>query len=180
MDNFNIQDCLESMIVLVDTREQKTDKAEERYKRFSVPYRRSTLDFGDYACNFTLPSKGLLYDENTTLKPHCVVERKMNLDELAACFTKERERFEKEFIRAKENGSRVFLLVENASWENLLNGRYRSLFNPKAYSASFLAWIIRYDIIPIFCKAETSGVLIKEILYRDLKERLEKGEYDEI
>ena len=30
----------------------------------------------------------------------------------------------------------------------------------------------------VFCKEETSGRLIKEILYRDLKERLERGEFD--
>jgi len=29
----------------------------------------------------------------------------------------------------------------------------------------------------VFCKADTSGALIKEILYRDMKERLERGEY---
>lgn len=32
------------------------------------------------------------------------------------------------------------------------------------------------DLNIIFCKEETSGDLIKEILYRDLKERLERCE----
>jgi hypothetical protein len=36
--------------------------------------------------------------------------------------------------------------------------------------------MIRYELQVIMCKAETSGRLIKEILYRDLKERLERGE----
>jgi hypothetical protein len=100
----------------------------------------------------------------------------MNLDELANCLGKQRDRFEREFIRAREAGAKVILLVENASWENLINGKYRSLMNPKAYLASIAAWTIRYDLGLIFCKEETSGVLIKELLYRDLKERLESGE----
>jgi hypothetical protein len=44
--------------------------------------------------------------------------------------------------------------------------------------ASLMAWTVRYNLRPIFCKAETSGALIKEILYRDMKERLERGELD--
>lgn len=179
MNNFEIQNCLDSMEILVDTREQDTDRARNRYARFGVPYKRHTLDFGDYTYNFMLPNKTWLYEANTSVKGDVIVERKMNLDELAGCFTRERKRFEAEFERAKENGSKIYLLVENATWENLLNGRYRSRFIPKAFKASILAWSIRYNMQIIFCKAETSGELIKEILYRELKERLERGEYDE-
>lgn len=179
MNNFEIQNCLDSMVILCDTREQDTDRARNRYARFGVPYKRHTLDFGDYTYNFMLPNKTWLYEANTSVKGDVIVERKMNLDELAGCFTRERKRFEAEFERAKENGSKIYLLVENATWENLLNGRYRSRFIPKAFKASILAWSIRYNMQIIFCKAETSGELIKEILYRELKERLERGEYDE-
>ena len=94
------------------------------------------------------------------------------------CFTKDRERFEKEFQRAKANNARIFLLIENATWENLLNGKYRSRFNQTAFLASLSAWIIRYGLQLIFCKEETSGRLIKEFLFRDLKERIGRGEYD--
>ena len=68
--------------------------------------------------------------------------------------------------------------MENANWENLIAGKYRSKLNPKAFLASVAAWTIRYDLNLIFCKEETSGVLIREILYRDLKERIERGELD--
>lgn len=42
---------------------------------------------------------------------------------------------------------------------------------------SVIAFMVRYNLNIIFCKEETSGDLIKEILYRDLKERLERGEF---
>lgn len=178
MNNFEIKDCLDSMTILVDSREQDTDRARERYSRFGIPYERCALDYGDYTYNFTLPNGEQMHKITGKVSPSCAVERKMNLDELANCFTRERKRFEAEFLRGKENNARIYLLVENATWEHLLNGKYRSKMNPKAFEASILAWMVRYNAQIVFCKAETSGELIKEILYRELKERLERGEFD--
>jgi hypothetical protein len=59
-----------------------------------------------------------------------------------------------------------------------MNHRYRSKFNSEAFLASIIAWTARYDITPIMCKAETSGKIIREILFRDMKERLERGEFE--
>lgn len=98
----------------------------------------------------------------------------MSLDELALCFGKERARFQREFERSSAAGARVYLLVENATWENLLNGKYRSKLNPDSYFASLLAWSVRYNLVPIFCKAETSGKIIAGILRYELRERLSK------
>lgn len=180
MNHFEVENCLRSMEVLVDTREQDTERARDRYSRFPCPYTRQALSYGDYAYNFVLPD-GSPFIQNT---PHEIttpvaVERKMNLDELAGCFTRSRERFEAEFARAKENGARIYLLVENATWEKLLAGKYRSQYNPAAFLASILAWQIRYNLQLIMCKEETSATLIYEILKRDLKERLGGGEFDQ-
>ena len=169
---------LKTFRILVDSREQPSKRAEARYKSFGSPYERATLSYGDYTYNATLPGGADIFNVSDTVKPLCCVERKMNLDELAQCFTHSRERFEREFLRAKENSARIYLLVENASWENLLNGKYRSKFNAKAFEASVIAWQIRYNLQLYFCKEETSGRLINDILYRDLKERLERGDFD--
>lgn len=169
-------EVLSSIEILVDTREQPTKRAMKRYERFGCPHRRCTLSYGDYSYNATLPDGSSLYDTEETVSPGCVIERKMSLDELAACFCKGRSRFTKEFERARENGARIYLIVENASWENLMNGKYRTKMDAKAYTASVIAFMVRYNLNIIFCKEETSGDLIKEILYRDLKERLERGE----
>lgn len=179
MNNFDIKRCLDSMVILVDTREQQTDRAKARYASFGCPWRRSTLSYGDYGYNCILPDGTWLYDEKKTVRCHAVVERKMSLGELASCLGHERDRFEREFTRARDVGARIFLLVENASWESLIAGKYKSQMNPKAFLASVAAWMIRYDLNLFFCKDMTSGVLIREILYRDLKERLERGEIDD-
>ena len=168
---------MNSFEVLIDTREQDTKRARRRYESFGVPYRRATLSYGDYTYNAMLPDGRTILDTETAAEPLCSVERKMNLDELAQCFTRSRERFQREFERAKEHGCKITLIVENASWENLYNGKYRTKFNPAAFTASIHAWANRYNMNLIFCKEETSGVIIKDILFRDLKERLERGEF---
>lgn len=179
MNGVEQQEVLQSIEILVDTREQPTRRAMKRYERFKCPHRRCTLSYGDYAYNATLPDGKQIYDVTETISPACVIERKMSLDELAACFCKGRERFVKEFERARESNARVFMIVENANWENLLNGKYRTKMNVNAFVASLVAFMVRYNMNLLFCKEETSGDLIKEILYRDLKERLERGEFDE-
>ena len=166
-----IENSLASMVLLIDSRERPTGKrSEQRYQTFRCPYRRQKLDYGDYSAEITLP-------DGSVARIRAAVERKMNLEELSSCLTHDRDRFRREFQRAQEAGASMYLLVENATWENLMNGKYKTKFNQKAFLASITAWIARYDLKPIFCKAETSGRLISEILYREAKQRLEAGEY---
>ena len=69
---------------------------------------------------------------NMTLEHDVVIEKKNGLDEIAGNFTVDRQRFEDEFIRAKAEGLKVFLIIENASWSDILLHNYRSKLTPKA------------------------------------------------
>ena len=102
------QEVLRTMEILVDTREQPTERAKKRYQRFGCPHLRCTLSYGDYSYNATLPDGTKIYDISETVSPVCVVERKMSLDELAACFCSGRLRFIREFERAANAGARIF------------------------------------------------------------------------
>lgn len=177
MDPFEVSEILESFEVIADTREQATPKAQERYQAIGAPVRRATLNYGDYCASVKI-NGAELYPDNP-IKAPCVIERKMNLDELAGCLGRGRDRFKREFERARAAGAKVYLLVEDGSWEGIIQHRYRSRFRPAAFLASLTAWCVRYDLTIIFCRSATSGKLIREILYRDMKERLERGEYDE-
>lgn len=177
MDRFDIEQTLESFRIIVDTREHVTDRAAERFAALGET-ERATLDYGDYCANITLPDGRPLHDVSAKrIYPVCSIERKMSLDELAGCYTRGRDRFQREFERAKATGAVTYLLIEGGDWEKIARHSYRSRFNPKAFLASLTAWMVRYGCTPIFCKPGTSGGLIREILYRDIKERLEKGEY---
>lgn len=177
MDVFEQKAVLASMSILVDSREHDTPRARKRYKAFGVPCERATLSYGDYTCQCVLPGGRGLYDVSGTISPLFMVERKMDLNELADCFTHSRERFKREFERAAEANAKAYLLVENATWENLLNGNYRSRLHPSAFAASLTAWMVRYGLNVTFCKEESSGRIIREICYRELKERLERGDF---
>ena len=173
------QEIIKSFSILVDSREQDTGRARQRYEGFGVEYSRCILDYGDYAYNLVLPG-GELHDISERIKAKCVIERKQNLDELAMCFTRSRARFQREFERAAAAGSRIYLLVENASIDMILTGQYRSKFTPKAFMASLAAYSVRYNMVPVFCDMKHSGAVIQEILYRDAKERLEGGEFGDV
>ena len=139
MDHFEVEEALATFRIIVDNREQNTPKAVERYKTFGVPYERATLSYGDY-CGSIMVSGSSIYDTSRRISARCVIERKMSLDELAMCFTRGRDRFRREMERATLNGAIVYLLVENASYEAIINHRYRSRFNPVAFLASLTAW----------------------------------------
>jgi hypothetical protein len=154
---------LDGLICLVDTREQNTIRAKRRLESINLPIERVALPFGDYSARC-----GAL-----DLRDSVAIERKMDLDEIAHCYCQDRKRFEREFERARKSGAKVYLLVENASWEKAYSGVYRSQMRPESLVASMTAWLARYRCQLIFCKEETSGKLIHDILYREMKERLE-------
>lgn len=171
MTNFDIERVLATMEIIVDTREQETEAYKNRIAQFGCSFEKRKLDFGDYSCKYTDIS-----GVEKTLENVAVVERKMSIDELCLCFTKERSRFKAEFERAKEKGAKVYLLVEGATWEKLYKGTYRSKLTPQALTASLYAWAIRYNIQFIFCKPESTGKIIYDILFRELKHKLESEE----
>lgn len=179
MEVFEIETALKTFEILVDTREHETPEMLKRCNSFGVSWKRAKLNYGDYSYNAIINGKAL-YDSENPINPAAAIERKESLTELSGNFTQSRDRFKREFERAKEAGARMYLVCENATWENLLNHKYRTRFHPNAYLASLTAYMVRYGVNLIFCKAETSGRIIKEILYRDFKERLERGEFDEI
>lgn len=110
MNPFDIDTVLKTFEILVDTREQPTQKFQNRINAMGVPCRRRKLNFGDYSAAVTLPD-GSEY----SLEDKACVERKMDYSELCSCFCRERDRFTREFERAKTAGAKVYLLVESAT-----------------------------------------------------------------
>lgn len=170
MNPVEIKESLKGMVLLLDTREQDTTYLRARLAQVNLPYERNKLDFGDYSAKFPLPDGSWL-----DLSKAVAIERKMSLDEMADCYCNGRRRFTAEFERAKEAGAKIYLLVENGSFEKVYKGEYRSRMASQAMVASILAWLARYNCQLIMCEPKTTGRLIRDILYREGKERLERG-----
>jgi hypothetical protein len=121
---------LKKLTIICDTREQDTH-CEEYFKKKKIPCIVRKIDTGDYSAQLG----------DLSLERDIVVERKHNLDEICGNFTIERERFEREFMRAKAYGTKVHLIVENASWSDIFLGNYRSKLPPKSLVGSLLSWM---------------------------------------
>ena len=169
MTVFEQKAALQGLCILVDTREQNTYALRARLAQAGCPFERTALPFGDYSAKFPLPN-----GEWLDLRERVAIERKMDFTELAACYGKGRRRFSREFDRAREKGAKLYLLVESATWECAYEGQYRSRMAPSALVASLLAWLARYNCQVLMCKPQTTGRLMRDILYREGKEILER------
>jgi len=178
MTDREITIALENMWVCVDSREHMDSKTFK--DRANTLYRlcggkpqnrleRLTLDYGDYTAK-TYDAKGHLVDLSNVVR----IERKMGFDELVGNLLQHKERFEKEFTKAKDAGVKMHLVVENASFTKLYNGAFPNhpFVNKKAVTGSFWAFVCRYDLTVHFCKPEQSAQIIYDILSHSLIEYL--------
>ena len=152
-----IKRAVDSMVIICDTREQDTEQLTHRLNTLGHPYRREALSEADYQVEY-------ITDDGATVRLPVAIERKASLDELATCFTSERDRFQAEMERLSEKGIHTYLLVEKANWEEVYRGSYRSKMHPASFLGSLLWWMVHYKLNIVFCKPGTSGRLIGDIL----------------
>lgn len=167
MTRREVEAALQTFTILVDTREQQTLQSEQRYKQFACPYERKKLNFGDYSARCIL-----LDGTEFSIEDSVAVERKMSIDELCGCFTSSRERFTREFERARDADGTIYLLIENADYAKIYLHYYRSRMTTKALNGSILAFMKRFDCQVLFCPPMFSGALIADILRFEMRERL--------
>lgn len=160
---------LQSMVVMVDTREQLNDHILKSFDRNKVNYERTKVDFGDYS--FFVPqnnSLGITRDWHFQKK--ITIERKRSLEELSANFTNDRERFEKEL---STYGGKMHLIIENSNYSDVLEGNYGTKYKSNSYIASIHSFQDRYNLQMIFLpRQEYSGAYISSTLYYFLKNTL--------
>ncbi len=156
---------LANLTIICDTREQQNAHITKYFDDNKIPYKTRKIDTGDYSA--------MLGDK--TLEFDCVIEKKNSLDEICGNLTTDRSRFEREFLRAKADKIKVFLIIENASWGDVFLGNYRSKFPPKSLLGSLLSWQVRFNVTIIFCKPHDTGKLIWGILYYYAREVLLHG-----
>jgi len=156
---------LKDLQIIADSREQVNNHLTEYWDKKKVPYFTRKLDIGDYSAQLG----------DMTLEKDVVIERKRNLDEICGNLTSDRDRFEREFLRAKASGTKVFLIVENATWTDIFLQNYRSKLSAKSLVASILSWQVRFNITVLFCAPENTPRLIYGILYYAAREQLLNG-----
>lgn len=138
---------LDSMTIIVDTREKKgkNDHILDFFNNKEIPWVKRKMDYGDYG--FYVPANEELgIPEDISFADKIMVERKANLEEISGNVTDKTKRIYRELASAPP---RKVLLIENASYADLVKGNYNTQFAPKSFWAALLSMWQRYDI-PVF------------------------------
>lgn len=112
---------MNNITIKMDTREKLPKKKTllDYFKKHNIKVERIKLNVGDYCI------KG---------KENVVIDLKRNITELATNFFCDKERFEKECIRAKQNNILlIFLIEENFDKEKLLKWRAKEQIDGKRF-----------------------------------------------
>lgn len=159
----------ENIVILVDSREKANKHILDVFDKESIQYRVTTLESGDYTFELkAIPDLDIPH--NMDFRQDVMIERKNSLDEISGNFTKGRERFNDEFGRAW--ATKKYLLIENGSYEKILDHDYRTEYNPSSFFASLLSFDARYDLHICFASKDTSALLIYNICKYTLREIL--------
>lgn len=148
---------LKSMVILSDNREKKNDHILKYFKDNGIAYETTTLQYGDYS--FMIPADA--GGQAIYFHHDIVIERKGSLEELSGNLTHERERFEREFLKAGNDGCKVYLMVEDmGGYSSIISHKYNTEFKPNAYVASLKAWEARFNCNTQFIEKQYAGFFI--------------------
>ena len=100
-----MDELISSIVILIDTREQKSNHITDYFDRKNIAYKKKALKFGDYS--FMLPAnESLSIPRDLYFTNSCVIERKASLEEISGNLTNGRDRFENTYatyIKCKNN-----------------------------------------------------------------------------
>jgi ERCC4-type nuclease len=167
-----LQELLNSLIMLIDTREQENQHITGYLNKIKIPYKSKALEVGDYS--FILPANnGLGINRDIYFNNDIVIERKAGLNELSNNFTHNRTQFENELIKTLGAGARLILLIENArGYENIIKHNYRTDYNPKSFIGTLHSFRHRYNMEIMFIEPAYSGNFMYYTFYYWLREYL--------
>ena len=163
MTDRELNDIIDDMVVIVDTREQKNGHLLKYFDDNGIKWVCKKLDTADYS--FELPNY-----KHLGLDRKILVEKKNSLDEITGNFTTSRDRFQREFERITDE--HLHLVIENTTWKKVVNGSYRSKMHPNSLIASLLSWSVRYGFKVWFVGKDESPMLIYNLLKYELVEAL--------
>ncbi len=153
----DIKKLIGSIVVLVDTREKQNRHITDYFDKNNIAYEPTTLSYGDYS--FYIPAD--VAGENIYYHRDIVIERKASLEELSGNLARERERFEREFLRAGNDRAKLYLMVEDmGGYSSIIGHRYNIQFAPVAFMASLKAWEARFNCNVQFIDKQYSGYYI--------------------
>lgn len=171
-----IKELMNHFVILVDTRDQTNQEIIKYFEQNNIRYKTKALKTGDYSFMIeACPELGFLID--TYFTDELCIERKNSVDELASNFAstrKDDDRIFKELNRMI-NIERCYLLIEDDSIEDILDGNYRSKLNSEGFLRAVLTWQARNGMHIYFVKKKNMGRVIYELCKNCLDSKIIKA-----
>ena len=150
-------------MMICDTREKKNQHVLDYLNTNGIEYVVHKLDYGDYM-DFS--------------NPGICIDRKQNIAELAKNVTRERDRFIREIERAKADGCRLVILVEQNKYKDrdswvavkditdlmLWSSPHTKIRGEKVFRV-LMELQYKYNLSVVFCDKRTTARKILEIIY---------------
>lgn len=159
------------LVIRIDTRE-KRGHIEKTFKKNNIDFIKEKNDVGDYA--LIIPE--INYECNL------YIELKANLEELSGNLCEKRDanymnRFERELLRAKEQGKKLLIVIEDPDWyENMMQHNYMTRLKPKSFRGMLLSLRAKYGVEIVGVDKDLCPSYIYNVLYYQARNELrEKG-----
>ena len=153
----DVKKLIKQIVILIDTREKKNSHITDYFTKHGIAYEPTPLSYGDYS--FMLPSAAA--GEDIFFHRDIAIERKAILEELSGNLAQERDRFEREFLKAGNDGAKLYLMVEDVGgYTSIISHKYNTQLAPAAYMASLKAWETRFNCNVQFIDKQYSGYYI--------------------
>lgn len=137
-----IDKLCKSIVILVDTREQKNQHITEWFDNNKIVWKSKALKNGDYS--FMVPATPEFnIDRDLYFDQDIMIERKRNLDEIAGNFTAHRARFEEELATF---AGKKYLLLENSTYGDIVKNKYKSQISVKSFIGTLHTFNHRYNL----------------------------------
>lgn len=156
--------------ILIDNREKKLH-IKETYDKLNIHNEFSTLNYGDYSIKI-VPNPLLKNTEDIIF--NVSVERKASLEELSNNLTKDKTRFFNEMERCKKDDGFMVIMIEDATYMDIIQHNYKSELKPKSFLALLHTIYIRYRIPFVFVEKEVSSLYVYNILKYYVREYLKE------
>lgn len=143
-----MKSLIKSMVILIDTREHegKNEHIINYFEKAGINYKKKKLDYGDYSFMIS-KNEELFIPTDLDFSSKIIIERKASLDEISGNLTTNRDRLEKELALAP---SKKVLIIESGTYQDMVNGNYRTQYNNKSFWASYHSLWHKYNIPIIF------------------------------
>lgn len=165
-----LKEILDTLEIIVDTREQQNRHVLEYFRKKKVQFKIRTMKTCDYSA---MIPKNIEMGITRDIYLSAGLERKNGIDELVESI-KDRTRFENELIRASKNPF-VLIVEDLEGYQKILNGMYRSKYDPKALLGSLKTFEVRYNFSTVFISPATTGNYIYHHFLYMARELLKRG-----